>query len=44
MKIISTIKITASFNVSNGNMSIEKARNELEKQIEILKRGMAKKY
>lgn len=43
MKIISTIVRTASINVCSGILSIEEAREELKKQIEILKRGMAKK-
>lgn len=42
MKIISTVTRTTSINVCAGNMSIEEARVELKKQIEILKRGMAK--
>ena len=42
MKIISTVKRTASINACSGNMSVEEARNELEEQIRILKRGMAK--
>ena len=40
MKIISIVTRTATINVNRGNMSIEEARNELKKQIEILKRGM----
>lgn len=43
MKIISTVARTASINVCSGSMSVEESRKELEKQIEILKRGMAKK-
>lgn len=42
MKIISTVTRTASINACSGNMSVEEARNELEEQIRILKRGMAK--
>lgn len=42
LKIISTVTRTASINVCTGNMATEVAREELEKQIEILKRGMAK--
>lgn len=43
MRIISAITRTASINVISRNMSIEEAREELEKQIEILKRGMEKR-
>lgn len=43
MKIISTVTRTASINVCTGSISMEEAREELKKQIEILKRGMAKK-
>lgn len=43
LKIISTITRTASINACMENMTIDEARKELEKQIEILKRGMAKK-
>lgn len=42
MKIISAVTRTASIDVSSGNRSKKEAREELEKQIEILKRGMAK--
>lgn len=42
IKIISIVTRTANINVCNGNVSIQEARAELEKQIEILKRGMAK--
>lgn len=42
MKIITSVTRTASINVHSGNMSVEEARNELKKQIEILKRGMEK--
>lgn len=43
LKVISTITRTASINVCTGNMTTDEARKELEKQIEMLKRGMAKK-
>ncbi len=43
MKILSTITRTASINVCSGCMSMEETREELKKQIEILKRGMEKK-
>lgn len=43
LKIISTITRTASINVCTGSMTSDEARKELEKQIEILKRGMVKK-
>lgn len=42
IKIISIVTRTANINVCSGNISIQEARAELEKQIEILKRGMAK--
>ena len=42
MKIISTIVRTESINVCTANMTIKDARLNLEKQIEILKRGMIK--
>lgn len=42
MKIITAVTRSASINVNSGSMSIKEARNELEKQIEILKRGMVK--
>ena len=42
MKIISIVTRTANISVCSGDISIEEARAELEKQIEILKRGMAK--
>lgn len=42
MKIISTITRTAAINVYADNMSVNYVRNELKKQIEILKKGMAK--
>lgn len=42
IKIISIVTRTANINVCSGNISIQEARDELEKQIDILKRGMAK--